>query len=368
MSSDKTEQATPHRLREARKRGDLPSSPEFSGAAVALVAIVSLQQQGAHIINGLLNQLAQGLSDAGRGGDLAPSMALGRLGSAVAAGLLLLAPLAVTVLVAVIVAGALNTRGFVSLRPLKPSTRKLNPLNGVKHLFAKESLLMLLKALVKLGAAVLIVHLWTPSWQGMLPLIPGLAASTTLSMAWQDTLQMALQIGGVFVVIGAIDFGYRQFAWRKRQRMTKQEVKEEFMRSEGNPYVRSRMRQVGRKRLKALMNGSGIRRVPHADVVITNPTHFAVAIQYQAGKMRAPRVIAKGQRLTALRIKEAARQHNIPIVENKPLAQALFKSVEVNQEVPPDLYQAVAQVLAFVYRLREAARPRRRPRAVLAGG
>ena len=106
------------------------------------------------------------------------------------------------------------------------------------------------------------------------------------------------------------------------------------------------------------MSGGGLRRVPQADVVITNPTHFAVALQYRAGSMRAPKVIAKGQRLTALRIKEAARQHNVPMVENRPLAQALFKSVEVNQEVPADLYHAVAQVLAFVYRLR-ATRARR---------
>ncbi|HXT37521.1 MAG TPA: EscU/YscU/HrcU family type III secretion system export apparatus switch protein, partial [Chloroflexota bacterium] len=170
-----------------------------------------------------------------------------------------------------------------------------------------------------------------------------------------------------FLVIAGIDYGYRQFAYYRRHRMTKQEQKEEYKRMEGNPQVRSRMRQIARRRLRAILEAGGIRKVPTADVVVTNPTHFAVAIQYRAGKMGAPKVIAKGQNLIALRIKDAARKHNIPMVENRPLAQALYKSVEVNQEIPADLYQAVAQVLAFVYRLRAPRRVIRRAAPVMAG-
>lgn len=356
---EKTEKPTPQRLKEARKRGDIASSPELSGALVAIVSLFAFQQQGASIVNGLQALLSRDLAATANARSLTMASASARLRGDLADGLLLLLPFVVVVVIGAIVVGVLNTRGVVSFKLLKPSARKLNPVNGFKHLFGKDGLVLLLKAIVKLAIAVVIVDLWAPSWQTRLPLWPSLTVGTASAMLWQDSMGLALQITAAFAVVGAADFGYRYVAWMKRLRMTKQEVKDEFQRSEGNPRMRSRIRQTGRKRIRQLLGSGGVRKVPQADVVITNPTHFAVAIQYKAGSMRAPKVIAKGQRLVALRIKEAARTHNIPIVENKPLAQALFKSVEINQEIPADLYQAVAQVLAFVYRMRHPVRPRR---------
>lgn len=353
---DKTEKATPQRLREARKRGDTPMSSEFTGAALALVALVAFQQQGAHIVTGLLALLSRDLLAAGNVRDITEATIEARMRTDVLTGLSLLVPLVATVVVAALAIGALNTRGLLSLKSAMPSLRKLNPLNNAKNLVGKEALIMLLKAALKVVVAVVIVLMWTPAWEAMVPAITGATPAAGVGMIASDTMSMVLQITAAYVVLGAVDLGYRYFAYYRRMRMTKQEVKEEMQRSEGNPQTRARIRQSGRKRLRALMERGGVRRVPQADVVVTNPTHFAVAIQYTAGKMRAPKVIAKGQNLVAQRIKEAARGHDIPIVENKPLAQALYKSVDVNREIPPDLYQAVAQVLAFVYRMK---RPRR---------
>lgn len=359
---DRTEQATPQRLREARKRGDIPTSPEITAAVLAVVSIYALQQQGSHVVQGLQSLVAQDLAAASTAGNLTPTSAIARIRGDLASGMLLLLPFAVTMLVGAAAIGALNTRGMLTLRSLAPSARKLHPINNLKHLFGKEALILLLKALAKILIVVVVLRGWSAQWQTLLPQLPFMGVGAATGALWQDALRIALQITAAFFIIGVADLGYRQFAWRKRMRMTKHEVKEEFKRMEGNPQVRSRMRQIARKRLRALLTSGGLRQVPSADVVITNPTHYAVAIQYRPGKMRAPRVVAKGQNLWARRIKDTARKHHIAIVENKPLAQALYKSVEVNKEIPADLYQAVAQVLAFVYRLRGMARPaRRRP-------
>ncbi len=364
---EKTEKPTPQRLREARRRGDIASSPELTGALLAVIAVAVLQGQAAHIFSGLLSLLSRDIALAADTRPMSAAALGAQIRSDVSYGLMLLAPLVLPIMVGALAVGVLNTRGLVSFKPLKPSLRKLNPVNGVKHLVSKDGLVLLMKALLKLAVTVLVVNAWSPRWQAMLPGLVGVPMQDAAGQMWSQSLQAGLQITEAFALFGFMDFGYRYYTWYTRQRMSKQEIKEEFKRSEGNPQMRARMRQLGRKRIKALIANNGLRRVPTADVVITNPTHFAVAIQYRAGSMRAPRVIAKGQRLVALRIREAARRHNVPIVENKPLAQALFRTVEVNQEIPADLYQAVAQVLAFVYKLRGTGRPaprRAAPRAM----
>lgn len=356
---DKTEAPTPHKLREARKHGDVPSSPEITGAAMAMVGLVVVQQQGANIVRGLGSLLTQDLSRIAYPKQITGSTVGVQIRSDFVSGLLLLAPLAFAVLVGVVAIGAINTRGLVTLHGAKPSFRKLNPATNFKHVFGKESLVQLAKVSLKLSVIVGVVLSWQATWQGLLPDLAFVGNNSAASTLWDDTVRLSMQITGAFVAIGAIDFGYRQWAWRRRQRMSKQELKDEFKRMEGNPQLRARIRQIGRRRLKQLLSGPNLRAVPQADVVVTNPTHYAVAIQYAPGRMRAPRVIAKGQRLFALRIKDIASRHSIPMVENRPLAQALFKSVQVNQEIPADLYKAVAQVLAFVYRLRALRRPAR---------
>jgi flagellar biosynthetic protein FlhB len=165
-------------------------------------------------------------------------------------------------------------------------------------------------------------------------------------------MQVIWKVAGAFVVIAAADFMYQRWFYERSLRMSKQDIKEELKQSEGNPHMRARLRQ----RARALARQRMMAQVPTADVVITNPTHFAVAIKYEAG-MEAPTVIAKGERLIAQQIKKIARENNVPMIENKPLAQALFKACQVGKAVPPELYKAVAEVLAFVYRLRPDRAP-----------
>jgi flagellar biosynthetic protein FlhB len=364
----KTEKASPTKLREARERGDIPTSPEFTSAALALVALFVLQSQAGHILDGLQSLVQGDLSMISTPAKLDNETLGTHVRSDTVTGLLLLLPLVVAITVGALVIGLINTRGLLSLKSITPSFRKLNPLNGVKHLFGKEAGINLLKTLIKAVISALFIWNWYPTWVRLLPQLSLMNEGAAAGTLWAAALHMAIQLTAAFLFVAGLDYGYRQYAWRKRQRMSKHDQKEEFKRMEGNPQMRSRMRQTARRRLRAILQAGGIRKVPQADVVITNPTHFAIAIQYKAGKMGAPKVIAKGQNLIALRIKDAARIHNIVIVENKPLAQALYKSVEVNQEIPADLYQAVAQVLAFVYRLRAPRRPApRRGGPALAG-
>jgi flagellar biosynthetic protein FlhB len=360
---DKTEEPTQHKLQEARKQGDVATSPEITGAVVALVGLLVVQSQGPHIVQGLEKIITQDLALTAHPQAITGATVGAQMRSDFATGLLLVAPLAAAVFVGVISVGALNTRGLMSLKGIKPSFKKLNPMSNFKHVFGKEALVQLAKVLLKIAVIAAVILPWQSTWTSLIPQLSFIGNVPASSTLWDDTIRLAMQMTGAFVAIGAVDFGYRQWAWRRRQRMSKQEVKEESKRMEGNPQMKARMRQVGRRRLRALLAGPNLRAVPKADVVVTNPTHYAVAIQYTPGKMRAPKVIAKGQRLFALRIKEIARKHNIPMVENRPLAQALFKSVQINQEVPADLYKAVAQVLAFVYRLRATRRGPRRPSA-----
>lgn len=366
-SEDRTEKASPTKLREARQRGDIPTSPEFTSAALAMVALLALQSQAGHIIDGLIGLIRDDLALIDNPARLDGQTMGTHLRSDLVAGLLLLLPLVVATTIGALIIGLINTRGLLTLRSITPSFRKLNPFNGFKHLFGKESGIMLLKTILKLVASIVLLWSWYPSWQALVPQLALMDAADAAAALWNQALHMGIELAAAYLAIAAADYGYRQYAYRKRQRMTKQELKEEYKRMEGNPRVRARIRQIARRRLRALIEAGGIRKVPRADVVVTNPTHFAVAIQYRSGQMSAPKVIAKGQNLIALRIKDAARKHNVPIVENKPLAQALFKSVEVNQEIPSDLYQAVAQVLAFVYRLRAPRRPVRRSTPALAG-
>ncbi len=363
----KTEKASPLKLREARKRGDIPTSPEFTAAALAVVALLAVQSQAGHIVDGMLNLVRQDLGLISHPDKLDPRTMGLHLQSDLVGGLMLLLPLAIATSLGAVIIGLINTRGLMSLKSITPSFRKLNPINGFKHLFGKESGILLFKTLAKLVISIALIWSWYPGWRALLPSLALMNASDAALTLWNQALHMGIQLSAAFLAIAGIDYGYRQFAYYRRHRMTKQEQKEEYKRMEGNPQVRSRMRQIARRRLRAIIEAGGIRKVPTADVVVTNPTHFAVAIQYRAGKMGAPKVIAKGQNLIALRIKDAARKHTIPMVENRPLAQALYKSVEVNQEIPADLYQAVAQVLAFVYRLRAPRRLARQAAPVMAG-
>ena len=262
-----------------------------------------------------------------------------------------LAPILATILVVGVISNLVQVGLMFSQTALAPDFNRINPLTGLKRIFSARGMVELLKSLLKLTVIGYVVY------AALSAEYPTIASSSQMDLT--AAVSVLSRIGGAvgmrgaaaMLIIAMADYMYQRFDFEKNLRMTRQELIEEMKRYENQEMkarIRSRQRQMALSRMMAA--------IPKADVVITNPTHLAIALRYEKGKMQAPTVVAKGQRLVAERIKEKAREHNVPLVENKPLARALFKSAEVGQEIPIELYQAVAEVLAFVMRLRSGTR------------
>jgi len=261
------------------------------------------------------------------------------------------------VLLAVGVAVGLVQSGMAfSFKPIIPDFNKVNPAQGFSRIFSLRTVVELVKSLMKLGVISYVAY---ADAGALIPAMPNLMQSNPAAGVAEIASRAVnglQRIGAALVALGILDYGYQYWEFRKSLRMTKQEVKQEHKQQEGSPEVKQKRRQRARelaRRRKALKD------VPMADVVVTNPTHFAVAIKYEAGADSAPKVIAKGADLLAQRIKVIAKQSSVPMVENRPLARTLYATVDVGKTVPPELYQAVAEVLAFVYNLRRDKRRKR---------
>ncbi|MBQ9436901.1 MAG: flagellar biosynthesis protein FlhB, partial [Lachnospiraceae bacterium] len=241
----------------------------------------------------------------------------------------------------------LQFRWMITFKPMKPKFSKLNPVNGFKRFFSIQSVIELIKSVAKLLVIFYIAYSYLVERQQVLFLLLDMPVLQVLQLASSMIFELGIRISAVFIIIAAADFLYTRFKWKKDMKMTKQEVKDEMKETEGDPQIKGKQRQRMREASQRRM----MQQLPQADVVITNPTHYAVAIQYDADKYEAPMVIAKGEGYIAARIKEVAAEHGIEIVENKPLARVLYANVEIGELVPPELYQAVAEVLAFVYHL-----------------
>jgi flagellar biosynthetic protein FlhB len=259
----------------------------------------------------------------------------------------IVAPIVLGIMVVGVVSNVGQFGFLLSGHAIQPQFSRVNPLEGFKRIFSMRTLVELVKTIAKVG----IVGLF--AWQALQdkgPLLVSLADMQAGAAGYAVSgavMEVVWKVAAAFVVIAVADYVYQRWFYERSLRMSKEEIKEEMKQSEGNPHMRARLRQ----RARALARQRMMQQVPTADVVITNPTHFAIAIKYESG-MEAPKVIAKGERLIAQQIKKIARENNVPTVENRPLAQALFKACQVGQSVPPELYKAVAEVLAFVYRMR----------------
>jgi flagellar biosynthetic protein FlhB len=344
--SDRTESATPYRRREARRKGQVAKSVEVNSAVIMLATFwlltitVPLSYQA---ITTLMKQTFNGLSTIDITLTALKSQGL------VIAGLLVqaTAPLALSLLVIGVVANLGQVGLLLSPQALQPDFNKVNPLNGFKRLFSPRGLVELFKSLAKVGLIGFVVYLTLRDNYINIMATANMSVYSSISTLSQIGLSIGRQAGWAMLVIAIIDFFYQRYEFEKNLKMTKQEVREEMKRFE-NPFLKSRIRARQRQMAMSRMMAA----VPKADVVITNPTHFAIALRYDKSKMHAPEVVAKGERLVAQRIKELAREHKIPLYEDKPLARNLFKTAEVGQIIPTELYQAGAQVLAFVYRLK----------------
>jgi flagellar biosynthetic protein FlhB len=262
-------------------------------------------------------------------------------------GLAMLMPLAVVVLAA-LVAGLIQNGLVISFEPIKPKLEKLSPAKGMKRLFSSKSLVDFAKGLAKITivGAVLVILLWPE--MGVIPNITAMSLVQFSSLLQSLAARVLIGVLSVMTVIAALDFLYQKQQHLKQLRMSKQEMKEEYKQTEGDPMIKSRLRQIRMERARKRMMSA----VPEADVVVTNPTHFSVALKYDAENMEAPRLVAKGMDSLAMRIREIAKEHDIPIVENPPLTRALYDAVDLDQEIPAEHYKAVAEVIGYVMRLK----------------
>ncbi len=338
---EKTEQASPKRRQDARQKGQVARSPELSGAIALFATVLTLHAALGN--NGLLSYLQLALGSAHlylEGQEVAKASREALLALLRTVGLSMGVGCAAGLLASVAQVGFLWTA-----HPLIPDFSRVNPLTGAARLFGLRGTMEASKAVLKM-----IVVGWVVFVTVRAHLTDLIALVTVPDRALLATLggllyTLCLRVSIVFFIIAVLDYAYQRWEHEKSLKMSKQEVRQEYKQSEGDPLLRQAMRQRQRDMARQRM----MQDVPRADVVITNPTHFAVALSYQADAMQAPKVLAKGQDLVAARIRELATANDIPLYENPPLARTLHKEVEIGGEIPPALYAAVAEVLAFVY-------------------
>lgn len=346
-AQDKTEKATPKRERDARRDGQVARSRELTTAVlVAGGAVVLLSlggQMTAEAVQLLRDSFEFDAADLARAQDMPRTFA-----QLLQAGLLVAAPILALGFIGALVAPLLLGGWNFSAKSMAPKFSRLDPIAGLGRIFSARALvdlgLGLLKILVLggIGAAVLWSH------RGELPSLAAMDVRNSIRGSGAVIFGLLGWLSLGLAVIAALDVPWQLFRHHKELRMTRQEVRDEFKQAEGRPEVKAKIRQAQ----QAIAQRRMMEAIPSADVVITNPTHYAVALKYAAGRMRAPRVVAKGAGLIATVIRERAREHQVPIVSAPPLARALYRSVELDQEIPAVLFQAVAQVLSYVFQLR----------------
>jgi flagellar biosynthetic protein FlhB len=344
---EKTEQASSKRLEDARKEGDVPRSRELATVAVLFTAGLTIMMMSNHLNQTLKMTMSSGLRF-DRSAAFDPTVLLMRTAESISSLLTAFAPLALT-LVAVAIAAPILVGGWIfSGKAFVPQFGRLNPLKGLSNIISKNSLAELVKSIAKvmlvgIVAYVVISHDMEPILGlSMLPL------KSSISQVGDLMLTGFLTIVSTLVFIAAIDVPYQLYQYANKLKMTKEELRQESKESDGNPEIKAKIRQQQREMAKRRM----MSEIPNADVVITNPTHYAVAIKYQDEGMRAPVVVAKGADVVALKIREIAGENNVLIMESPKLARALYTHTELGNEIPEALYSAVAEILAYVFQMR----------------
>lgn len=349
-SSNRNQEATPHKLKEARRRGQMAKSADVVSAVVFAVAVVFLNWRGWDMLLAQFRFDQSILLYAGRIGD-GPAGFL-QLCRYAAGGLITaLLPFFLTVMLAAVLANILQTGPNLSLHPLKPDLERVNPVAGLKRLLSMRTLFELLRALLKLSLLVIVAY---QVLKAMLPrffLLGGLSPRGYLHTLVDDLASMGLKIAMVMCFIAMVDLLYTRREFARKMRMSTHEMKEEVKQREGDPRIRSRLRRI---RMEMRKRSQAVTKTRSADVVITNPTHIAVALRYEHGKMDSPLLVAKGAGLVAAVMRRIAARHHIPVVQNKVLARKLFHQLDFNQHVPAALYADVARIIVWVFAMRQA--------------
>jgi len=355
QAGDKSEEPTPHKLREARKKGQIAKSKEITTALLVLatyqvfkvlaknmwIQIVAFSQYVLRLLPTVKDTLNQ-----------ANSASL--IYMAISTLIKIIFPLLIFVFSIAIFIEMFQTKLMFSTESIKPKLEKINPLKGLKRMFSLKGVVMVLINLAKIATvafitittirdsfAIIITTMTMTNWQLML-------------FVGSLVMKIATKVSLFYIFIALLDYYYQKYEFHKQMKMTKQEVKEEYKRLEGDPVIKQRQRQAQREMSQKRMMGG----VPQADVVVTNPTHIACAIKYDPQTMKSPVLLAKGQRLVAEEIKKIAEMYEIPIIENVILARGLYDSTDINEQVPFELYKPVAEVLAFIYKLKRRRKSR----------
>jgi flagellar biosynthetic protein FlhB len=358
QDDERTEEPTPRKLEQAREKGDIVYSPEV-GSALSLVAVTG-------IVAFMAGPIASQLSHALVGFLSMPDQYSTQPGALEAiAGSIGLKLLAIFGLACLALAGVAGAARYIQDKPtftgekLSPKFDKLNPIEGFKRVFGKAAFASFLKSLAKLGVVggVMLWALWPKD--STLENISLLDPSALLPYVQDRVVAMLVALASASALIAVVDYVFTRQSFMKRMRMSRREIKEELRQQDGDPMVKAKLRQIRMQRSRQRM----MQNVPQASVVITNPTHYAVALKYEPGETPAPICLAMGVDAVAQRIREVAQEHDIPIVEDPPLARALFATAELDQPIPKEHYEAVAKVIGFVMRL--ARRQRRKPRVNL---
>lgn len=346
-NDDKTEDPTPQRLEKAREEGQIPRSRELTSLLILLVGVCVIWLGGESLARRLASLLSSGLRfDHSIIND--PNLILGQIILLLKEAMLALMPLIVGVVVVALVAPVMLGGLVFSTKSLAFKLDKLNPLPGIKRMFSAQTAAELMKAVMKslLMGSMAGLFLWL-HWPDMMRLIsesPLVAMGNALNMVGFCALLVVLAI----IPMVGFDVFWQIYSHLKKLRMSRQDIRDEFKQSEGDPHVKGRIRQMQRAAARRRMMAD----VPKADVIVNNQTHYSVALQYDENKMSAPRVVAKGAGLVALRIRELGEENRVPMLEAPPLARALYRHAEVGQQIPGQLYAAVAEVLAWVWQLK----------------
>jgi len=353
--AERTEPATPRKREEAREEGRVARSADINSAAVLLASLLLLRCAGPYIFEGLSAILRDSLVNLGQREirvDTLPALAT-MYGSKFA---LLCLPVTLGAAAVGLTANVLQVGFRVTPRAMRLDLSRMDPLKGMARVVSWRAMVELAKAFLKVAVVGYFVYTFLksecPALIDLADLPPAAMGGKLACLCWRLLLRGCVAM----LIIGILDFMYQRFQFEQGMKMTKQEVKEEYKRIEGDPVTKGRIRQRQRELARRRM----IQDVARSDVVVTNPTHIAVALMYESQKTSAPVVVAKGQRLLAEKIKAVAEANNVPIVENPPVARTLYKAVDVGQQIPEELYQAVAEILAYVYQLNEATGELRR--------
>lgn len=351
---EKTEPATAKKLREAREDGKVAKSKELTAAFDLIVMFLMLKIFVSTIGDGFLqifyyvyNLIPDFIGINAM--DVSTYAVMSFFSPVNIQMLKIVAPFFIFGFAVTLLVNILQVGWKVSTKPMQPKLDRFNPVNGMKRIISKDSVFELFKSLIKIALILYIAYTAIKDHENDLFILYDIPLNQAIALCGDVIIGAGLKISLVYLVVGIVDFIYQKYRFNEEMKMTKQEVKDEYKNTEGNPEVKGRQRQRMREASRRRM----MQDVPKADVVITNPTHLAVAIKYEPEVHKAPVVLAKGEDYLAQKIREAARENHIEIVENKPLARMLYANVEIGNEIPPELYQAVAEILAMVYNMRQ---------------